>query len=473
MYYKLGNDVIFRNYNDYGLITDISEYGYRMLNDSRPMLGEEFVSQSGAVMLSMVGRNPTSIDDIVHNLANVFVGVDIQTLEQDTIEFLQYFCDKGYLCCGEFAEECQDQEYEYPKELSIENAVVSVADDCEKSLIKSKDFLRSIHIEIANICNERCVHCYIPHKDKINAIDSKLFYKIIEDGRDMNIIHVTLSGGEPLLHKDIIKFLKRCRELDLSVNVLTNLTLLTDDILDEMAKNSLLSVQTSIYSLNPIVHDGITKLPGSLEKTITGLKKILDANIPAQISCPVMKQNINDFSEVIEWGIKNNTSVAIEPVIFASYDHTGENLCNRLSLDEIGKAIDCQLNKGYAEILKNIAREKENTKPDDPVCSICRYSFCVSSNGTVYPCVGWTTNIVGDLNKDSLYEVWNNSKKIDELRNIKKRDFPRCVNCKDRGYCNVCMMSNSNENPDGDAFRINSFHCKVAEMKHKKLAIFK
>ena len=99
--------------------------------------------------------------------------------------------------------------------------------------------------------------------------------------------------------------------------------------------------------------------------------------------------------------------------------------------------------------------------------------FCVSAIGTVYPCVGWTTNIVGDLNTESLYEVWNNSKKIDELRNIKKRDFPECVDCKDRGYCNVCMMSNSNENPDGDAFRINKFHCKVAELKHKKLSIYK
>ena len=99
-------------------------------------------------------------------------------------------------------------------------------------------FLRSIHIEIADACNERCVHCYIPNERKNNAIDPALFYRLIEEGRKMNIIHVTLSGGEPLLHKDILGFLKRCRELDLSVNVLSNLTLLTDDILSEMKKNT-------------------------------------------------------------------------------------------------------------------------------------------------------------------------------------------------------------------------------------------
>ena len=62
-------------------------------------------------------------------------------------------------------------------------------------------------------------------------ISSDLFYRVIEDGRKMNIINVTLSGGEPLLHEDFVEFLIKCRELDLSVNVLTNLTLLTDRII--------------------------------------------------------------------------------------------------------------------------------------------------------------------------------------------------------------------------------------------------
>ncbi len=473
MYYKLRHDVLFRKYEEYGLITDNSEYGYRMLNDSRPLLGEKFVSQSGAVMLSMIGREPISLEEIVDKLASVFVGVDKETLKQDTKEFLKYFCDEGYLSIGDTEEDCKDRSYDFSHESNQDNNVVPSTDDCEKNIIKSKDFLRSIHIEIANVCNERCVHCYIPHKDKVNAINSELFYKIIKEGRDMNIIHVTLSGGEPFLHSDLIGFLRECRRLDLSVNVLTNLTLLTDEILAEMVKNPLLSVQTSIYSLNPNVHDSITNMPGSLEKTLSGLKKVLDAKIPAQISCPVMKQNKDDFSSVIEWGKNNNISVAIEPVIFASYDHTGENLSNRLSLEEIGKAIDCQLNEGYADVINKTAIEKEGIGAEDPACSICRYSFCVSAMGTVYPCVGWQTNIVGDLNKQSLYEVWNSSKKIDELREIKKKDFPACVECADRGYCTVCMMSNSNENEDGDAFRINKFHCKVAEMKHKKLAAYR
>lgn len=47
---------------------------------------------------------------------------------------------------------------------------------------------------------------------------------------------------------------------------LSNLTLLTDDIISEMKKNSLLSVQVSLYSMDAVVHDSITKLNGSFEK---------------------------------------------------------------------------------------------------------------------------------------------------------------------------------------------------------------
>lgn len=475
MYYKLRQDVLFRHYGEYGLLTDNSEFGYRMLNDARRLRGEKYVSKSGAVMLATLDRSPKYIDDVVEELARIFVGVDFVTLKKDTTEFFQYLVDEGFLTIGDDIESCRD----YDGEIKDENekksntAIAIGSDDCAKSIIKTNEFLRSIHIEIASACNERCVHCYIPHKYKTNVMDSALFYGIIEEGRKMNIIHVTLSGGEPLLHKDIIGFLKRCRELDLSVNVLSNLTLLTDEIIEEMKKNPLLSVQTSIYAMDPAVHDEITKLQGSLEKTICGLKQLMEAKIPVQISCPIMKRNKEDFVSVIRWGYDNNISVAVEPVIFASFDHTGDNLANRLTLEEIGKAIDYELKEGYADIIYNLAKEKEAMKSDDPICSVCRYSFCISVTGEVYPCAGWQTNVIGVLENQGLSEIWEKSDKIKCLRKVKRKDFFKCVDCKDRGYCNVCMMSNSNENQDGDAFRINEFNCKVAELKHEKITAYR
>jgi radical SAM protein with 4Fe4S-binding SPASM domain len=103
---------------------------------------------------------------------------------------------------------------------------------------------------------------------------------------------------------------------------------------------------------------------------------------------------------------------------------------------------------------------------NDPICSVCRYGFCVMASGEVFPCAGWQNNIIGDLNHQTVQEIWETSEKLHELRQIKRSKFSKCVNCYDRGYCTVCMMWNSNENHDGNPFRINEYRCRVAAITH-------
>lgn len=470
MYYKIRDDVLFRRYEKYGYITDNSEYGYRMLNNNR-RLGEKYVSFSGAVMLSTLSKKPKSIDNIVGELSKIFEDVEYEILKQDTMEFFNSFVDAGFLSSGETFDTCVDPvlvNSSYSNEEDLQKNDI-LTNDCGNMEISPLEFLRSIHFDITNICNEHRVHCYIPNEYRNSMIDSSLFYRILDEGRKMNIIHITLSGGEPLLHRDIIGFLRRCRELDLSVNVLSNLTLLTDPIISEMKKNLLLSVQTSLYSMDALVHDSITRINGSFEKTKAGILRLCNEGIPVQISCPIIKQNKDSYMDVLHWGWEHNISVAIEPVIFATYDHSCSNLENRLTLEEIEDVLTGQMQEGYAESMRKMAEDKEKLTEDSPICSICRYSFCVMANGKAFPCAGWQNNILGDLNQQTVREIWENSEKIQELRKIKRSRFSQCINCKDRGYCTICMMWNSNENPDGNPFRINKFRCNVAAVTHGKV----
>lgn len=474
MYYKLRDDIMFRQYDEYGYLTDNSDFGYRFLNDNRCYPGEKYISESGAVMLSMLDRTPKHIDVIVNRLLQVFIDVDYDTLKHDAIEFFQYLTEEGYVSAGETYDACKDNCNEESTAQSKADQIITpiTIDTCSKDIINENDFLRSIHIEIASSCNERCVHCYIPHEEKRSFIESDLFYQILEEGRKLNIINVILSGGEPLLHKDFLSFLKRSRELDLSVNVLSNLTLLTEEHISEMAQNPLLSVQTSLYSMDPSVHDGITGFKGSFSKTMESILRLLSAEIPIQISCPVMKQNKDSYLDVIQWGKEHQIGVVSEPVIFATYDGSCSNLVNRLSLKEVEEVIDKQLSEGYAEVMREAANEKEALSGDHPICSVCRYSFCVSAEGNVFPCAGWQSNVIANLNSHTIKEIWETSERIRNLRSIKRKQFPKCVNCKDRGFCTVCMMSNSNENKNGDSFYINDYHCKVSAMIHNRVNEF-
>lgn len=471
MYYKINKNIMFRMYEKYGFITDNSLFGYKSQKYASWFPGEKYISKSAAVILNTLGKKPKHIDEIIEELVYIFIGVSKDELKIDVEVFFNQLVDEGFLSYGISLEECNQYKLNNLKESKSSkssNSAIGI-ENCSKDTFKQKDFLRSIHIEIANECNERCVHCYIPHEYKLNCIGTDLFYKIIEEGRELNIINVTLSGGEPLLHKDIIDFLKKCRELDLSVNLLTNLTLLTGEIIEEMKKNPLLSVQTSLYSMNPEVHDSITKVKGSFEKTKDSLMKLYEKEIPLQISCPVMKQNKDTFNDVVKWGSDKDISVAVEFVIFGAYDNSNCNLINRLSLQEVELAFDKQISKESVNMHYEIAKEKSQLTKDNAICSICRYNFCVSAEGEVFPCVGWNKNVLGNLNIQSISEIWDTSVEIKRLKSIKRDSFPKCIKCEDRGYCTICMMSNSNENEDGDEFRINSFHCDVASMIHNKI----
>lgn len=471
MYFKLNDKIMFRNYGEYGLLIDNSMFGYKFLNEKASNIEELYISDIGAAMVDSLKKIPQDLDIIIGKLMNVFVEVDYEELKQDTYEFFMQLVKDGFLSYGDTYELCIQYEKKNNKKIDdLESDYEEILiEDCSSKIINENDFLRSIHIEIVSECNERCIHCYIPHYDKWQIMDSDLFYRIVEEGREMNAINITISGGEPLLHKDFIRFLKKCRELDLSVNVLSNLTLLNDEIINEIKKNPLLSVQTSLYSMNPVIHDSITKVKGSFEKTKASILKLIKNAIPVQISCPIMKQNKDTYRDVIMWGKSYNIAVFTDNVIFASYDHTNKNLENRLSEKEVEEVFDAQLTKEYAIALQELAMEKCKLTEDAPICSVCRYYICVSAKGEVFPCVGWQSYIVGNLNTVSLREIWENSPKVRQLRQIKRSAFSKCVTCEDRGYCTICMMSNCNENHDGDFYKVNDFHCKVASMTHKKV----
>lgn len=472
MYYKIKSDILFRKYAEYGYLTDNSKFEYRLLNDTTNPPGEKYISEIGAVMLSQLTKTPRHIDEIIEELLQIFSGVERKTLLEDVEEFFQGLVKSGFLSGGETDLMCQDQEKNTERIQQWSENSINAENNEPQLELNQNDLFRYLHIELTTACNERCLHCYVPDNGSHKFMDSSLFCRILEEGREMNLIHVTLSGGEPFLHEDFLDFLVKCREFDLSVNVLSNLTLLTEEIILEMKKNPMLSVQTSIYSMDPSVHDEITQQKGSFEKTNHGLMQLYNSGIMVQISCPILRRNKDTFLDVVHYGHSKHIGVSVEPVIFGIADHSSSNLNNRLSLAELELATEMQLTNEYVRLMKESAMQKEQLTGDDLVCPICRHSFCIAPNATVFPCVGWNSKVIGDLKHQSLREIWETSEEISKLRQIKRNQFPHCVACENRAYCQICMMCNANENKEGDPFCIDNFRCYVAEVTRKKVTNF-
>ena len=470
MLYRQKFDTFIRIYDQIGYITNKSDFGDRV------------VSQSGAVFLAALSRKPQTLDELAKNIIKKFAGVDIETIKRDAREFYAMLAQDGFIVSGETAQECdlKDTRFSYkalePK--TIKNDFTPIILRAEKSTqefldehFKGHPKLTSLQIELTSTCNERCVHCYIPHENKVASIEPALFHDVLEQCREIGVLNLTLSGGEPMMHKHFREFLRKCKEYDFSVNILSNLTLLTDEIVTEMRANRLSSVQTSLYSMNPEIHDSITKMKGSFEKTKKAILKLVENDIPLQISCPTMKQNKNCYVNVLNWAKELKVRAVTDYIMMAKYDHTTQNLDNRLSLDEAGKIINdiIENDPEYQEQMKNadVLMEENRDISEDIVCGVCISSICMVANGNVYPCPGWQSYIVGNVRDTSLQEIWDNSGIVKYLRGLRKKDFPKCLKCEDRAFCAMCMVRNANENPDGDPLKINEHFCHVANLNRK------
>jgi len=477
MFFKQRSIVLFRNYESFGYITDNRNFGYKQSDDDKNIIGDKILSESGAVFFSALSIKPQDIDSLAREINEKFMAADIDTIINDALEFYENLEQDGFVISGETIEECESKDTgflrKYLKKEIISREYSSSVIFPEKSTqeffeeyFKGKPQLTNLHIEITSKCNERCIHCYIPHENKVSGIEPDLFYDILRQCKDMRLLHLTLSGGEPLLHQSFCDFLRKCREYNFSVNVLSNLTLLDDEIIKEMRANPLLGVQTSLYSMDSNIHDEITQVKGSCEKTKNAILKLIENDIPLQISCPIMKQNKDCYNEVKNWAEKYKIRVGDDYVIIAKYNHTTQNLSCRLSGNEIEEIINISIeeDKKYLEQMEMEAAQKKEITPDDFVCSVCHSSICIADNGNVYPCAGWQDYSVGDIRKTSLEEIWNNSERIQYLRDLRRKDFPKCVQCLDKEFCTMCMVRNANEDPLGNPLVVNEFFCNIAKI---------
>lgn len=483
MYFKRKSNIIFRNYEAFGYITDNRNFGYKQVNSNDNNIGDKILSESGAVFFSVLEKEPQTIDELTKKISKQFIDVDIDTIKSDVIDFFYTLEQDGFIVSGETIQECYKKDIRFSYRNSepeiIKKSFSSKTMHPNKS---TQDFLEeyfngkpqliSLHVEITSKCNERCIHCYIPHENKISHIDSDLFYDILKQCKDMKLLHLTLSGGEPMLHKKFCEFLQKCNEYNFSVNVLSNLTLLDDKIISEMRANPLLGVQVSLYSMNPNIHDEITQMKGSFEKTKNAILKLIENDIPLQISCPIMKQNKDCYSDVIEWAKNHNIQVSDDYVIIARYNHTINNLNCRLSDDEVKELIYIKAtnNPLYLKQIEIEAKKKKGIEPNDFVCSVCNSSICIAENGNIYPCAGWQDYILGNVKENSINYIWNNSEKVQYLRDLRKHNFPKCLQCSAKEFCTMCMVRNANENPQGDPLVVKEYFCKIAKY-NKKLVL--
>ncbi len=477
MYYRQKKDTYIRNYDGVGYITSTGIFNDRIMN------------KSGTVFLTALSRKPQTLDELADKILQSFVGVDKETILRDAEEFYDALVEDGFIVKGETAAELDaaDTGFTYrailPKTAKEDFTPQTKRADADtqtflEAHFKDKPHLSSFQIELTSRCNERCVHCYIPHKFKLYDIQPKLYYSVLEQLSEMGVLSLTLSGDEPMMNPHFVEFLRAAKNYDFYVNILSNLTLLNDDIVAAMKEGNVSSVQVSLYSMNPEHHDAITKLPGSFEKTKAAILTLIENDLPLHVSCPTMKANKDDFLDVLKWCNEHKIRAQTDYIMMAEYNHETENLSHRLSVEEAGRVITSimEADEDYkASILVPDFEErvsKNQLNPDRRLCGVGISTCCMVANGNVYSCAGWQEMVLGNVNQTPLKEIWDNSEKIKWLRSLKLKDMGggECAKCDKAAFCAPRMVRNANESPTGNPLEVNRHFCAVAA-KNKQIVL--
>ncbi len=293
----------------------------------------------------------------------------------------------------------------------------------------------SVHFDLTWRCNERCIHCYLDHDDHGEVTTAEV-KDILEQLASAGTFFLILSGGEPLLRKDIFEIVEYARRLMFSVKLKTNGILLGQREAARLRDLALEAVQISVYSHRAAVHDAITKVPGSLERSLAAVRFLRDRGLKVIIAGVLMRQNLEDHKEVQKLAAELGVGFQLDPTITPKLDGDISILDLRIpnsALPELFR--DSSLVNDVDEFCAT--SEVDASALEALPCSAGHTACYISPYGDVFPCVQFPLPS-GNLRQQSFLDIWRGSPELQEVRGIRMSDLHTCTSCGNVANCSRC-----------------------------------
>ena len=281
----------------------------------------------------------------------------------------------------------------------------------------------SVQFELTYNCNNRCIFCYNVNKHPENTTDRCQFDKMLSFDEvcrlldklyDAEIFELIFTGGEPTLHPDFLGILEYARHKGLNASFITNGNLMSPEYVKHVCDLGIRGVQVSLHGSNAEIHEGITRIRHSFEKTVKGIKNLAEAGIQVSINMTVCRNNISDII---------NTACLVKSLGACSFSITrfvasGEGLANN---DTIGiNSSDLDFIVDQIDRINNEIGIEMHILTPIPLCSVKRpeviigrmsrcdggISWCgISPSGEVRFCTHGKES-GGNLMDDTLENIW-------------------------------------------------------------------
>jgi radical SAM protein with 4Fe4S-binding SPASM domain len=293
-----------------------------------------------------------------------------------------------------------------------------------------------VHLDITYRCNERCVHCYLDHDDHGEMTTAEI-KDVLDQLAEAGTFFLTLSGGEVLMRRDFFEILEHARRLLFNVRVKTNGVMIRTQEAQRLRELGVEQIQISIYSHRPEVHDAITKLPGSLKRSVAAIRFLKSQGLKVTIANVLMTANMRDHAGVQALARELGVTYTLDPTITPKMDGDTSVLRLRIPGSELNAVFhNKDLVGNVEEFCAPPPPPGEDVMEGYP-CSAGHTAAYITPYGDVFPCVQFPLPS-GNVRRQKFMDIWRDSPELNEVRSIRAKDLPVCSTCRHVGTCTRC-----------------------------------
>lgn len=343
----LNNNVLIKEKNG-----ENTSYKYFVINNTGKMLLE---AVDGTKTINQFIRDFVEREEI-----------DFQENRNWIIEFLIQLKENGAVIFSEYPHPCK----------KIDN-------------IGDSDLISPMHatIEVTDKCNLRCKHCYLEaSSENTNMLSLDNFQKILSELEKNMVVNVEFTGGELFVNPDIYEILKLAYKKFTIVGILTNGTILENNILELLTKNKDRTiVNVSLDSTNSEIHDRFRGVPGSFEKTCKNIKRMTQNGITVRIASSIFKENMWEIDKLAQLTL--DLGAKMFSFNFVEEFGRGSNLYKEAYKDlKVTEYVE-YLNAVIKKYEKIIPIQNEQRILNKRNCGAGVNSIVIDATGNIRPCV--------------------------------------------------------------------------------------
>jgi radical SAM protein with 4Fe4S-binding SPASM domain len=294
----------------------------------------------------------------------------------------------------------------------------------------------SVQLDLTYRCNERCVHCYLDHDDHGEMTTGEIKH-LLDEMAEAGVFILTMSGGEILVRKDFFEILEYARRLVFCVKLKTNAVLIREREAARIRDLGIESIQVSIYSHRPEVHDAITLVPGSLKRSLNAIRFLKSQGLRVIIANVLMTRNMADYSAVRALADELGVESTLDPTVTPMMDGNRSTLRFGVDNPALKQIFSDEALVGNVDEFCAVAPSPNADDLEALPCSAGHSACYVSPYGDVFPCVQFPLPS-GNVRRQRFIDIWRHSDQLNEVRSIRIKDLSSCSKCTHVSKCTRC-----------------------------------